>query len=129
MPQAASIAIADNTPTTRNYNPVNVSGLTARHADVTTAATPAGQSYFTLELRPATSTVARKVNIDFALPVEYTDSTTGNILTKDVFRFKGEWILPPNSTATMRGHFEALIRNLISHATVKGYIKDGDPEY
>lgn len=129
MPQAATIAIADSVPVTRNYPPVNVSGLTANHTDVSTAATPAGQSSFSLKLKPATNTTARRVDVTFALPVEYTDSTTGNVLTKDFFRFDGHWVVPPSSTAIQRANFEALVRNLISHATVKGYIKDGDPEY
>lgn len=129
MPQSATITIADAVPVSRNYVPINISGLVAQHADTATSSTPAGQSTFTMKLKPATNTTARRVHVDFALPVEYTDSATGNVLTKDVFRFSGEWVVPPTATATMRSNFEALVRNLIGHATVKGYIKDGDPEY
>lgn len=129
MPSAAVIAIADSVPVTRNYVPVNVSGLSAQHADITTAGTPAGQSSFALKLKQATNTTARRVDLNLALPVEYTDSTTGNVLVKDIFRFQASWIVPPTATALQRANFEALARNLVAHATVKGYVKDGDPEY
>lgn len=129
MPQAASIPIADSVPVTRNYPPVGTANGISNHADVSTAGTPAGQSTFVLKLKPATNSTARRVDIVFALPVEYTDTSTSEVLVKDTFRFTGQWIIPPTSTALLRANFEALVRNLISHATVKGYIKDGDPEY
>lgn len=129
MPSAASIAIADSVPVTRNYPPSSVSGYVASHVDVSTAATPAGQSSFTLKLKPATTTVARRVDMTFVLPVEYTDSTTGNILVKDTFRFSGGWVVPPSATALQVANFEALVRNLIANATVQGYVKTGANEY
>lgn len=129
MPSAATIAIADSVPVTRNYVPSSIAGLVASHADVTTAGTPAGQSTFSLKLKPATNVSARRVNLTFALPIEYTDSTTGLVMSKDTFRASVEWVVPPMSTVLQRANFEALVRNLIGHATVKGYVTSGDAEY
>lgn len=129
MANAAVIVLADSVPANRNYNPVNVSGNVAVHTDTATALTPAGQSSFSLKLRPATNTLARKVDLDFALPVEYTDTNTGNILTKDTFRHVSYTLVPPNATALQIANFEALVRNLYGHATYKAYVKNGEPEF
>lgn len=129
MPSAATIVLADSVPANRNYVPVSVSGDLARHADTTTAATPAGQSILLLRIRPATNSMARKVNVDFSLPVEYTDSTTGNVLTKDTFRGKSEILIPPTATALQRSNFWALYKSLMAHATLLSYVVNGEPEY
>lgn len=129
MASAANIAIADSVPTTRNYPPVNVSGMTAMHSDITTAATAAGQSSLTLKAKPASNGTARRVDITFAMPVEYTDSSTGNVLVKDTFRFNGQWVIPPGAVLLQRANFEALVRNLIAHVVVQNYVKLGEVEY
>lgn len=127
MPQAADYLIADSVPVSRTYSPFSISGLAARFVDLATAATAAGQSYFELVLKPATTLVARTVNLTFVLPIEYTDSTTGNVLVKDNFRFKAQWVSPPNATALQRANFEALVRNAIWGTMVRDYVKDGKP--
>lgn len=129
MPSAASIAIADSVPVTRNYAPFMITGLQASHIDSATAATPQGQSSFSFKLRQATATLARQFDLNFALPVEYTDSTTGNVLTKDCFRFQGRWLVPPSAVLLQRNNFEALVRNLIANTVVRGYVISGDAEY
>jgi hypothetical protein len=129
MPNAAVISIADAVPATRAYTPISVSGNLAIHADTASAQTPAGQSTLQLKLKPATNTVSRRVNLDMAVPVEYTDSSTGNVLVKDTFRFKGEWVVPPTATSADTANFRTLVQNAVAHATVVGYVEDGDPEY
>lgn len=129
MPAASTLVLADSVPTNRNYVPFTITGLDALFVDVATAATPAGRSRLSINLKPATGTTAQQVNIQISLPVEYTDSTTGNILTKDTFRFKGQWIAPPGATVLQRNNFRALVQNAVAHAVVQGYIKDGDPVY
>lgn len=127
MAQAATITIADSVPTNRNYNPISTGNGIAIHVDTVTAQTPAGQSVMSMKLKRATGTTAQRVNVKFDLPVEST--VDGTIVVNDVFRFEGSWVIPPSATALQRYNFEALVRNAISHAVVKAYVKDGDPEF
>jgi len=128
MPETSSITIQDATPSDRVYTPIGREGNTLRLSDKATATTLSGRSSLVLKLRAATPNMPEKAQVDFVLPIEVTDSDTGLVTAPDAYRFHGQWIVPSNSVATDRAHFNALVMNALADSLVGAYL-NGEPAY
>lgn len=125
MPSANTIAISDSTPTSRDFVPRGDSGAAFVFKN-TEATTGAGQMALAMSLSEASSQrPTHRVTITLAIPSESTaDGVTTVAYTS---RFKGEFIIPEEATATQRADLLALVSNALAHADVKGYVEDLEP--
>lgn len=125
MPSASTIAISDSTPTSHDFGPRGENGSAFVFKN-TEAATGAGQMSLALSLSDASpSRPTHKALITIAVPVEQTvDGVTTVAYT---LRFKGEFIIPEEATATQRADLLAYASNALAHADVKGYVEDLEP--
>jgi hypothetical protein len=129
MPTAANIVINDAVPAARTFAPVTVSPGRSALYEKTVSLTSGGMASIVLDFSLAspkrkTDRVAVRLN----LPKEVTD-VNGVTTVASTARFEGVWVIPENFTTAERGDFEALVDNLIGHATVEAYVKSRDPFY
>lgn len=128
MPTAATIVVADSTPTNRTYSPVQISPALSMLLDKSTANIAEGQAQIILGFSlGSTKRPTDRVVVRHNFPVEREVDGVWTVVA--TARFIGEWIVPTVMTQTERNHFEALCDNLVSHATVEGYVADRDPFY
>lgn len=129
MAVAANIVVNDATPTARTFAPVQVSPGRSVLFEKTVAATAAGMANVVLDFSLASpKRKTDRVSVRVNMPKEVTD-VNGVVTIAGTARYEGTWVIPDVFTTTDRGHFEAIVDNLVSHAVVEGYVKSRDPMY
>lgn len=127
MPSASTISISDATPTSHDFAPLSVapkqSVLVNREST-----TSAGNWQMIIGLDPANN--SRKTNrVNLRLNVPYEHTVDSVVRVSHVARANIDVILPEEMSLTDRGHFAAMLKNMLAHATVLGVIEDLDPLY
>lgn len=74
-----------------------------------------------------TANKARKAILKVHIPFAYTDTTTGLVKAGPAFEFNGSSSIPEDFPESMRNDAIAFTANLIAHALVKEFLRDGYP--
>lgn len=126
MPTATTISINDATPTAHAYVPTSVTPQLSIFRNVADAAISASEEQIGLSLSRANSQrTTNKVKVTLAVPYEQTVDSVVSV--RSTARMTCDIVLPDDMSATERGHFAALVANLIADADVQDYITDLEP--
>jgi len=127
MPAISNLVIADATPTNKTLYPLSASIASSRFME-RAANLAAGNKSTELKLSLATTQrPTDRVTLLYGHPYEL--QVDGVWAVQNVGRMSCEFVIPADWTSTERGHFYALCKNLVAHATVQAYVKDRDPAY
>lgn len=130
MPVASNIVINDAVPTARTFTPIQVGPARSVLIEKNVALTAAGMCTIVLDFSMANSKrKTDRVAVRCNVPIERTDSTSGLTSVVGVARYEGTWVNPDMLTVAERNNVEAMVRNLVSHTIVQGYVKSRDPFY
>lgn len=122
MPAATSVPIVDGQTVTHTFVPSVVSPQLTILRN-TAASISAAEEQLGLSLSRATANRAtNKVKITIALPHTWTDSNTGLVGVRDVFRFTGEFIIPDTMSEEERADASAIVRNALAVTAIKNYV-------
>lgn len=123
MPAATSISVNDAAPTAHVFVPVSVTPQLSLFRNVAAAATSATEENIGLSLSRATANrPTNKVKITINLPHETLALNSIDTVVRDTFRFVGEFIIPDQMSTAERTDAEAVVRNALAVAAIKGYI-------
>lgn len=132
MAAASDITIYDGqpTPVLRTFTPARKSGDVVFWEERTTASTPLGFARIGIgqSKAKATSPVIR-TKCTLVWPYEVLDSDTGVYSYKDVYGFKGEFIVPVAAVYQQRDDAFSATINLFAHAVLRAAVADVDPPY
>lgn len=130
MPAIGNITINDATPTAVVFTPRKASpeqSIWAKNG-YSTNTFAASDAVIKVGVSPPSAkrpTTRASIELSFPDP-DYSDTDTDPM---SVARFYGTAIVPDNFSATSRGHFEALIQNLMADAVVTAAVEDGEGSY
>lgn len=127
MPAISSLVIADATPANKTLYPLSASIASSRYMERAANLAAGNKS---AELKMSLATTARptdRITALYAHPFEA--QVDGVWVVQNVGRMAVEFVIPADWTTTERGHFFALCKNYVAHATVQAYVRDRDPNY
>lgn len=68
-----------------------------------------------------------RVDVRLNHPFEITKD--GIVVVRDVARFYGQYVLPSGMSDADRLRFSTMVKNMIAHAVITGYVTSRDPYY
>lgn len=134
MGAIATITVADATPTNHDFVPTAVGADGVARWNERSATVPAGFWPLSLHLRPpvpgATSPMY-KATLAVAVPVMVTETINGVARSTTEYTNRAEvtFLIHANSVLADRQHLNAILRNLLNHASVKDVVESLNTVY
>jgi hypothetical protein len=122
-----TLVINDAVPAARTFTVRDASMSSTLFVETGVASTFAGQARINYGLRPARNGVPARVDGKLSLPIEVTNTDTGEISVEEIPLFSFRFLQSGNLTESQRDELFALAKNLVAHAVTEAYVVDSQP--